>query len=179
MIAQHLPWHERQEAFTQAFPQDAISAVVTGPTPENAAMATDKLAQALLKKPNLFQDVTEPDSGEFFARNGLLYRPSADVKTMIDGLVQARPLVAILAADPSLRGAMKVLELGAEGVRSGAVKLDQLAWPLSEARKALEDLLSGKSAFFSWQELVQGRASSSSQTRHVVEIAPKLDFSAI
>ena len=41
LISQSLPWHQRQLAFSDAFPQKGISAVVRAPTSENAALATD------------------------------------------------------------------------------------------------------------------------------------------
>src|SRR5665213_1415081 len=71
LISQNLPWHQRQLAFSKAFPQNGISAVVRAPTPENAEQATTALAQHLLKNPNLFRMVVKPDSGTFFERNGL------------------------------------------------------------------------------------------------------------
>lgn len=75
LISQDLPWHARQVALTKAFPQKAISVVVSAPTPENAEQATDALAQALKKNPDLFPRVAQPDSGDFFNRNQLLLPP--------------------------------------------------------------------------------------------------------
>ena len=80
LISQNLPWHQRQVELTKAFPQKAISAVVSAPTAENAERATNELAQALAKNPSLFHAVGQPDSGDFFERNGLLFGSTADVK---------------------------------------------------------------------------------------------------
>ena len=74
---------------------------------------------------------------------------------------------------------MKVLAAAADSVPSGRIGLEQLAWPLSLAKQTLGDVLSGKPAFFSWQELLQGHALPASQLRHFVEVAPKLDFAAL
>ena len=60
--------------------------------------------------------------------------------------MKVRPLLATLAADPSLRGVMKVLSFAAEGVQAGKIKLDQLAQPLSLANRTLDDVLAGKPA---------------------------------
>jgi MoxR-like ATPase len=49
LISQNLPWQERQVELNEAFPQRAISVVVTAPTAENAEIATDELAQRLSK----------------------------------------------------------------------------------------------------------------------------------
>ncbi|WP_349543419.1 MMPL family transporter [Bradyrhizobium sp. ARR65] len=179
LIAPNLPWHQRQTQLTQAFPQRGISAVVTAPTAENADLAADQLAQALAKNPDLFRQVARPDSGDFFERNGLLFGSLSDVKRTAEGLSHAQPFVAVVAADPSLRGVMDVLSSAAQGVQAGRLKLEQLAWPLSLAKNTLNDVLAGRPAFFSWQELLQGHALPVHQRRHFVEIAPKLDFAAL
>src|SRR4051812_33128534 len=74
LISQDLPWHARQIAYAEAFPQQGISAVVTARTPEDAQRATNMLAQELARHPDLFRKVVQPDSGEFFERNGLLFQ---------------------------------------------------------------------------------------------------------
>ena len=179
LISQDLPWHERQVALNNAFPQKAISAVVTAPTAENAEMATDKLAQSLSKDQNQFRSVGQPDSGDFFERNELLMSSPSDLKKNIAGLADAQPFLSQLADDPSLHGIMRTLSFAADLVQSGKIKIGQLEWPLSLAERTLNDVLSGKPASFSWQELVHGHPLSADQLRHFIEIAPKLDFNAL
>jgi hypothetical protein len=179
LVSQKLPWHQRQVQLVHAFSQMGISAVVSAPTTENAEKATNELARALAQDPSLFPTVAQPDSGDFFQRNGLLYGSASDVQMTANGLTHAQPLLAELAGDPSLRGVMRVLASAAEGVQAGKIEMVQLAWPLSLAKRALGDVLSGRPAFFSWQELLQGRASPASQLRHFVGVAPKLDFTAL
>lgn len=179
LISQDLPWHQRQLALSKAFPQNGISAVVRATTPENAEQATNALAQDLAKNSNLFRMVVQPDSGAFFERNGLLFETLPDVKKSIADLKKAEPLIAALAADPSLRGAMKALSFAAEGVQGGQIKIDQLVWPLALAGNTLSGVLSEKPATFSWQELVQGRQAQAKQLRHFIEIQPALDFGAL
>jgi hopanoid biosynthesis associated RND transporter like protein HpnN len=179
LISQNLPWHERQVELNEAFPQRAISVVVTAPTAENAEIATDELAQRLSKDRNLFQKVGQPDSGEYFERNGLLFNDLADIKKAVSGLIGAQPILSNLAADPSLRGIMKSLLFSAELVQSRKIKLDQLVWPLSLAENTLNGVLSGQPAWFSWQELLQGHSLAVGERRHFIEVAPKLDFKAL
>jgi hopanoid biosynthesis associated RND transporter like protein HpnN len=179
LISQKLPWHARQLAFSKAFPQGGISAVVTASTPENAERATALLAQDLAKQPELFRTVGQPDSGDFFERNALLFQSLPDLKKSVGGLAQSQPMIAQLAADPSLRGVMKTISDAAAGVEAGQIKLDQLVWPLSLAEKTLDGVLSGKSVPFSWQELVQGHPASTKQLRHFIEIQPVLDFASL
>ena len=111
---------------------------MTAPTPENAEQAADALETELAGHPDLFRSVVQPDGGKFFQHNGQLFEPLADIKRSMAGLSGADFLVGTLAADPSLRGAMKALSFAADGVQGGEIKLDQLAWPLSLAGKTLE-----------------------------------------
>jgi hopanoid biosynthesis associated RND transporter like protein HpnN len=174
-----LPWHKRQVEMTNAFPQKAITAVVKAPTTENAELATNELSQALAKNTTLFPVVTQPESGDFFERNGVLFASPDEVKQTAEGLARAQPMLAQLSGDPSLRGVMKALTFGAEGVRAGKIKLEQMKWPLTLAQKTLGDVLAGKPASFSWKELLQGKPLPASQLRHFIEIQPKLNFQAL
>jgi hopanoid biosynthesis associated RND transporter like protein HpnN len=179
LISQNLPWHQRQVELSEAFPQRGISVVVKAPTAENAELAANQLAQSLSKNPNLFPKVGQPDSGDFFERNGLLFAAPADVKKTVEGLTKAQPLISTLAGDPTLRGVMTALSSGAEGVEARRIKLGQLAWPLSLADRTLSDVLSGKPATFSWQELLQGHQLPARQLRHFIEVQPVLDFAEL
>jgi hopanoid biosynthesis associated RND transporter like protein HpnN len=179
LISENLPWHQRQIELSNAFPQKGITVVVKAPTAENAERATNALAQTLSKNPNLFPLVGQPDSGDFFERDGLLFEPLDDVKKSAEGLTKAQPFVAALSGDPSLRGVMKALSFGAQGVQAGMVKLEQLAWPLSLADQTLSDVLSGKQATFSWQELLQGHPLPAKQLRHFIQVQPVLDFAEL
>jgi uncharacterized protein len=179
LISQDLPWHQRQIELAEAFPQNGISAVVKAPTAENAEMATNQLAHRLSTNPQLFPTVGQPDSGDFFERNGLLFGSPAEVKKSVDGLSGAQPLLSTLAGDPSLRGVMTALSLGAEGVEAGRIKLEQLAWPLSLADRTLSDVLSGKPATFSWQQLLEGHSLPANQLRHFIQVQPVLDFTQL
>jgi hopanoid biosynthesis associated RND transporter like protein HpnN len=179
LISQNLPWHQRQIQMAEAFPQNGIAVVVKAPTAENAELATNQLAQALAKNPKLFPRVGQPDSGEFFERNGLLFQSPDEVQKSAGGLAQAQPLISTLASDPSLRGVMRSLSLVAGGVEEGKLKLDQMAYPLSLANRTLSDVLAGKPATFSWQELLQGHAVPAQQLRHFIEVEPTLNFTEL
>jgi hypothetical protein len=179
LISQNLPWHARQTALTKAFPQKALSAVITAPTPENAEQATNELAQALKKNTGLFPTVAQPDSGDFFDRNQFLLASISDVKRTVGGLTQMEPILGQFSHDPSLRGVMNVLSFTAGEVRQGRLKIEQLNWPLTLANATLNNLLSGKPATFSWKELLLGHQSPAEQRRHFLEVEPHLDFTKL
>jgi len=73
LISKDLPWRRRQAEFYQAFPQRDIIAVVDAPVPELVARATDELSRSLMQRQEFIRGVRQPGSGEFFARNGLLF----------------------------------------------------------------------------------------------------------
>jgi uncharacterized protein len=179
LISQDLPWHQRELQLSKAFPQKGILVVVKAPTAENAEQATNALAQALSKNPDLFPTVEQLDSGAFFERNGMLFDSPADVRKSAEGLTKAQPFIAALAGDPSLRGVMTALSYAAGAVQAGRIKLEQLAWPLSLADQTVSDVLSGKPATFSWQQLLQGHPLPEKQLRHLIGVEPKLDFSEL
>src|SRR5580693_4709793 len=179
LISQKLPWHQRQLALSKAFPQKGILVVVTAATPENAEQATNALEKELSQHSDLFHSVIQADGGEFFQHNGMLFEPLSEVKKSLDGLSKAKLLIEELASDSTLRGVMKALSFVTGGVQGGDVKLDQLVWPLSMADRTLSDVLAGKPATFSWQELIQGSPSPASRLHHFIEVEPVLDFEAL
>jgi hopanoid biosynthesis associated RND transporter like protein HpnN len=179
LISQKLAWNQRQSIFSSAFPPKGISVVITSATPENVAAATSPLEQDLAKHPDLFRTVVQSGGGAFFQKNGLLFKPLADVKKSVAGLSNGQFLIGVLATDPSLRGIMKTLSLATDAVQAGELKLDQLSWPLALADRTLTNVLDGTSATFSWQELVQGSRSETKALRRFIEVDPNLDFAAL
>src|SRR3981189_3183178 len=176
LISQDLAWRQRELELSKAFPRNGVLVVVKATTPENAEQATNALAQALSKNPDLFPKVKQLDSGDFFERNGFLFESPADVRRTAEGLTKVQPFIAALAGDPSLRGVMTALSFAAGGVKAGQIRLEQLARPLSLADRTLSDVLSGKPATFSWQELLQGRPPTAKERRHLIGVQPTLDF---
>jgi hypothetical protein len=127
LIANDLPWRQRQADFDKTFPQKDILVVVTAPTTEDAELATGALENELAKRQDLFQSVVESDGGKFFRKNGLLFESLPSVKESMPSLSNADVLVGTLVADPSLRRVMKVLALSTAEKSSPT----QLVWPLS------------------------------------------------
>ncbi len=174
-----LPWAQQAFEFMKAFPQPEMLVVVDAPTPELVDQASTQLAEALANRPDRFRAVHEMQGGPFFQRNGLLYLPESEVARLTQGLVQADPLLQILAADPSLRGALGALDLGLMGVQYGQIQLDDLALPMAMASDTVQDALAGRPASFSWRALASGKAPEPQELRRFIEVEPVLDFSAL
>ncbi|HEU0155702.1 MAG TPA: MMPL family transporter, partial [Stellaceae bacterium] len=174
-----LPWAQQAFRYMRAFPQPGIIAVIDAPTAEDAAQASDRLGTALAARTDVIRAIHQPQSGEFFARNGLLYLPKDEVARLSAGLAQAGPVLSSLSADPSLRGALNALSLGLMGVEAGAIPLDELARPMNMAADTASAALADRPASFSWRALASGKAARPGDLRRFIEIEPKLDFKAL
>ena len=181
LISPELDWRKRDAEFDKTFRGHFGSTlvVVDAPTAEYASRAAADLAAQLKAKPQLFRSVDDIGGSEFFARNGLLYRPTDDVASFAKGLGQAAPLIGTLVGDPSLRGLTRTLSLGLIGVQNQMITLDALTRPLSMASTTLENVLAGRPASFSWQAMVSGQQPAQSDLRRLIEVRPVLDFSAL
>jgi uncharacterized protein len=181
LISQNLEWRKRELEFEKLFPGHFGSTlvVVDAPTAELATQASDALTRRLVAEPKLFRSAENMSGNEFFSRNGLLFRPTADVAQLTQGLGKAGTLIATLVGDPSLRGLTRALSLAFIGIRSHLTTLDALARPLTMAATTIEEVLAGRPASFSWQEMLNGKPPSASDLRRFIDVRPILDFSAL
>ena len=118
-------------------------------------------------------------SGEFFARNGLLFLPTEEVAKTTGQLESSAPLIEIMAGDPSIRGLTGALETGLAGVKRGQVKLDNAARPFDQISQTVETVLNKGNANFSWRELVSDKPLTDADKRAFIEIKPVIDYQAL
>lgn len=171
------PWARRDAAVAAAFPErgDTTLVVVSAPAPELAAQAARELAASLRRQPERFHSVSLGEGDEFFRRNGLLYLPASRLEGLCDGLRAARPLLNGLAHDPSLRGLANLLSvsLGAP-LQTGQLGLPAMAPLLARSADAVDEVLAGRPAALSWQNLMD--TSPGAHPFSLVEVRPVLDF---
>ena len=181
LISPQVDWRRQERTMESAFPQlrDVMLVVVDGATPELAQDATDRLAKALAADPAHFRRVQQPDGGDFFAHQGLLYQSPAEVRQMTASLVEAQPMLGPLASDPSLRGVAAALSTMLEGVAHGSAQLSQFDRPMRALGAAIESAAAGKPTFFSWQKLLAEGGSVSRTQRRLILVQPVLDHSAL
>ena len=175
----NLPWTRQAFQYMRAFPEPGIIVVVEAPTPEDTEQAATKLAAALTQHKDLIKRVYQPQGGSFFERNGLLYLPTGEVARSTGGLSQASPLIATLAADPSLRGSLRALSDALAGVEAGMLPLDALTRPVDLASDTVRAALADRPASFSWQALASGHPAAPTQLRRFIEVEPVLDYRAL
>jgi hypothetical protein len=179
LIWPNLPWRRQELAFLRTFPQrfETIFAVVDAPTAELASQASAMLAHRLAEEKDVFVSVDEPGASQLFVRNGLLSLPTDQVERVTGG--QAQPLLQTLTTDPSLRGLSQVMSLGLMGVQINRITLDDMTPTFSVVATALENVLAGRPASFSWQELLQGKPPEPGDLRRFIQIRPVLDYGAL
>ena len=175
------PWRQDEINYEKAFPQrtNTVVAVIDGRTPEQAEEAAAELAKALAVHKTLIETVYRPDGGPFYQKNGLLLLPQAELDKTTEQLIQQQGLLGPLAADPSLRGVLRVLSLGARGIKSGDAKLEDLDKPIGRIDDTLQTVLKGEPARLSWQMLLSGGETKSTDLRKFLMIQPVLDFNAL
>jgi uncharacterized protein len=182
LISPNLDWRKQELLFERLFPGPfgTTTVVVEAPTPELVAQATLALTQQLAKQPDLFHSVNELGAGNaFFARNGLLFQPLADVERETRTLADSAQLIVTLARDPSLRGLTQSLNYVMTGIQGGLLKLDDITNSLNTFSDTIENILAGKAVPFSWHNLLNGRDSKPDETRRFIEVRPMLDYSAL
>jgi uncharacterized protein len=181
LISEDLPWRQREIKFETSMPSryENILVVVEAPTPELAALARSALADELATNKELFPSVAQPGATPFFTQNGLLFRSKEEVGTITKQLAAASPLIRVPVVDQSLRGLNQMIALVLAGVEEHELTLDNLALPFDKAATTIERVLAGLPAAFSWQELTNGTPSTPSDLRRLIDVKPKLDFTAL
>ncbi|MCB4820186.1 MMPL family transporter [Roseicella aerolata] len=176
-----LPWRQTEHAMDRAFPQrdDVIAVVVDGATPDVAERAAAALAEALSARPALFRRVARPDADPFFRRSALLFPEEAEVRSATERIIAAQPMLGTLAADPSLRGVARTLELVAEGLQRGEGDPAVLRPALGALAASAEAAAEGRLAPLDWAALFTGLAPDPRALRRFVLVQPVPDYGAL
>lgn len=181
LISAELPWRQRNMDFDRAFPQtlDLLVIVIDAPTADRADRAATALGERLRARPDLFRSVRQPGGEPFFRRNGLLFLSTEEVAAVTDRLIEAQPLLASVAADPSLRGVFAALDLALRGVEHDERSLDSLDAPLSAVAMTIETALNGRPQPLDWAGLVTRDVEDMAPTRRFLLVRPVLDYEAL
>ena len=91
LLSPKLAYRQGESAFAALFPgsDTQIVVVIDGVTPELAEQGAQALADKLSADPAHFISVLRPDGGAFWAKEGLLFSPAADVRAGMDRLIAA------------------------------------------------------------------------------------------
>src|SRR6202041_2446681 len=178
LLSSALPWRQQEIKLNALFPQrtDLIVAVIDATTPEAADEAADALVKALASQTNVVRNISRPDGGEFFARNGVLFLSVDDLRRNMDQLIKAEPFLGTLALDPTLRGILGAISQSLEGVRLKKTTFEDIEPAVSGIADALEKVEQDQHPAFSWRRLISGRAPEPSDLRRFVNIQAFLNY---
>lgn len=183
LISPDIPWRKDEIAYGAAFPQfeNLIAAVIDGPTPEAVDSAADRLVAALGEAgaKGEIKRAWRPDRNAYLDREGLLLTDRPTLAATLSDLVGRRELLAGLAADPSLRGLMRLISGAMEAAEKDQDRFTPFLAPLDKLATTIERALSGKSAPLSWRTLLENREPTAGELRRIVLIEPHLDFTAL
>lgn len=178
MLSAELPFRRHLLAIDQAFPilDKQIVVVIEGRQAEALDQATERLAEGLRAQSSEISEVFYPEGMAFFRRNGLLYLEPSELEDLADRLADAQPLLAVLAADSSLRGLAEVL---AEARSADPAQRQALDSAFDAMAETLEALAVGQPATLSWQNLLRGDSVPDDPLRRLVLVKPVLNFASL
>ena len=183
LISPDIPWRQDEIAYGKAFPQfdNLIAAVIDGPTPEAVDSAADRLVAAL-GQADMRADVVRawrPDRNAYLDREGLLLTDRPTLETTLADLVARRDFLGGLAADPSLRGLMRLISGAMEAAEKDRARFDPFLAPLDRIATTIESALAGQPKPLSWRALLDRGEPTAGELRRIVLIDPVLDFTAL
>lgn len=181
LLDRELPFQQARARIESEFPGQAntLLLVVEAATPEQARQTAEEVYQRVLAMPEAFRQVDWSAGMDFFRDNGLLLRSDADLDRLTDQLSQAQPMLARLAADPTVPGLFGLLTEAAEHGDDHELDLDAA---FAAVAGSLDAVVSGEDAMLSWQRLLApdaGEANSSAPAREVLVVQPVLDFGRV
>lgn len=181
LIAADLDWRVREAAVEKGFPQkaDLLVVVVDGDTPDAAEAAAEALALKLRAMPKRFSQVVRPDRIPFFQKNGLLFLSKDEIAAILDQMIQAQPILGILAGDPNLRGFFGMIDMMLQGVERGETDFKQLDAPFNTIAATIEANLAGQDKPLAWQTMSSAEKPLPRDLRKLILAKPILDFTAL
>ena len=177
LFSDALRWKQTSQSFTRAFPQNdhLLVAVIDASIPEEAEATATALAERLRAKPDLFHNVTQPDSLPYLQHNAFLLIGTKQLQDLLDRTVDAQPFLGQLIADPSMRGLFSALSLVAEGASRG-VDAGSLAPALHQFDTALGQAADGHAQPLSWENLLAGPLAKQAGRFRFVTAKPVLNY---
>lgn len=181
LLSEDLPWRKQEKMLEKAFPQkvDNLVIVIDGTTPDATESAASVLAERLQLLTQQFSSVERPDAIPFFRKNGILFMSKEELAGTLDQLVQAQPLLGMLASDPSLRGLFGMLDMMVQGFEAKQLDYAKLDAPFAKIADTVEAALNGQDKPLALQSLAGDSTPSPRDLRKYIITKPVLDYSEL
>ena len=178
LLSDDLPFWVEYKAFAEVFPilDEALLVVVDAETSDLARSAADELAADLRRDTELYSDVYVPGGGEFFEKHALLYLDVDELEDLADQLAGVQPLLAEIAADPSLQRLTTLLREGVERARTDPDMNVDLSVVFDSFSLAAAAVLEGRPRPVSWTELLLARELPGESSRRIVVLHPNYEY---
>ena len=178
MLSDSLPWRQDKLQFEKAFPQfrDSVVVVIDAPTQDQALDAAHQLHQKLLAAGDRYEWIFYPGASPFFLRNGLLYKDLPELDHLASRLAEVQPFLADVSRDESLPGVFHLLDRALREPNRAEVQFERL---FDRLNQTIGGYLTGQTIPLSWMSLVEDPKSDASDSRVMMEIMPKLEYSSL
>ncbi len=179
MLSQDLPFERAQERFNKAFPglSKTLLVVIHSDSQALSRRGAERLTRWLRRHGQGITQVSQPDGGRFFAREGLLYLSQKALWRLSDQLSRAQPFMATLAAHPTLPRFTSLLNTALARARTSGSALPGLVTVLDGWRKTLQGQEQGRYVVMPWGSLM-GVAAPGGGTAgdSFVVVKPRYDY---
>jgi len=161
--------------FVAAFPNslDPVILLIEGVEPGAVDSEAARLAARLAEQPEQFPVVYDPEARDYFENRGLLYASPEALRDTVDRLIEAQPLLATFARDPSLRGLSQVLARALE-----APAADRFDPWLVQMAQTIESVNAGAPRAPDWTALF-GAAPREGAGRRYLLVQPVVDHARL
>ncbi len=179
MLSAELPFRQNAIAVDKAFPQlsDNLAVVLDGLNPDKLADATELLLAELRKHEDVLGTPFNAAAEPLFRKNGLLYKSSGELASLLDKLVAAQPFLGRLWNDPTMVGLFGAIELVLnESDGAGAFAANDL---FAEITKTIDAETQGRANVMSWRRLFANEAETGKPEFQTILLHPRLNYESL
>ncbi len=158
LMPKNAPFQVDYRAYRQEFgDQEEIVAVIESGDAEKSTHAADALHERLNRDKGVFREVFYPGGLPFFRKNGLLFMPLDDIRSLRHTLTMAGPVLKDLAAAPSVQTLFTSLTGQIDGyLKTGdPASLESLTFMLTTLDKGFK-AFDGKTSGLSMDSFLKG-----------------------
>jgi hopanoid biosynthesis associated RND transporter like protein HpnN len=181
LLDEDLPSRRALDEFAELFPilNNALLVVIDAETPELARDAAVQMTTHLRAQSDQFRNVFIPGGGDFFERNGLLYRSVDDLYDFTDHMAEVQPMIAELERDSSIANLSAIVRTGLERVASYPISGEQWSAVLDRLSDGTAGVFDEFPLAISWEEFLLSGSSLDVSKRRILMLEPILDFEAL